>query len=83
MSTASDRTAQLKYQCLAANNWSLYPAKKDVDMGCKSITNLLSETFCDGTYVGPGASFDISSNHHIVLKQQIVFHSQQAASLMS
>jgi hypothetical protein len=68
MSTASDRTAQLKYQCLAANNWSLYPAKKDVDMGCKSITNLLSETFCDGTYVGPGASFDISSNHHIVLK---------------
>ena len=37
-------------------------------MGCNSIINLQSETFCDGTYVGPGGSFDISSNHHIVIK---------------
>jgi hypothetical protein len=65
MSSAGERTAQLKYQCLAANKWSRYPATQDVNMGCNSIINLQSETFCDGTYIGPGSSFDISSGQAI------------------
>jgi|688.fasta_scaffold381919_1 hypothetical protein len=67
MSTESDRVAQEKYKCLAANNWSLYPAKQDVDLDCYALTYVQSATFCDGTYVGPGASFDISSSHNIVV----------------
>ena len=65
MSTESDRTAQLKYKCLSADKWSRYPATQDMNMGCNSIINLQSETFCDGTYIGPGGSFDIASSHNI------------------
>jgi hypothetical protein len=36
-----------------------------MNMGCNSIINLQSETFCDGTYIGPGGSFDIASSHNI------------------
>jgi hypothetical protein len=68
MSSAGERTAQLKYQCLAADKWSRYPATQDVNMGCNSIVNLQSETFCDGTYIGPGGSFDISSGQDIMIK---------------
>ena len=65
MSSAGERTALLKYQCLKADKWSHYPATQDVNMGCNSIINLQSETFCDGTYIGPGGSFDISSGQAI------------------
>ena len=68
MASAGERTAMLKYQCLAANKWSRYPATQDVNMDCNSINNILSETFCDGTYIGPGGSFDISSGERIVIK---------------
>ena len=67
MASAGDRTALLKYQCLAADKWSRYPATQDVNMDCNSIKNLQSETFCDGTYIGPGSSFDISSGQNIVI----------------
>lgn len=69
MASASDRTTMLKYQCLAADKWSRFPAIHNVDMGCYSITNLGNATFCDGTYMGPGSggSFDISSNNDIKL----------------
>jgi hypothetical protein len=65
MASAGERTALLKYQCLTANKWSRYPATQDVNMDCNSIKNILSETFCDGTYIGPGSSFDISSGQAI------------------
>lgn len=71
MSSASDRTALLKYKCLAADKWSRYPATQDVDMACYSIENLESETFCDGTYIGPGASFDITSTQDIVITSSV------------
>jgi hypothetical protein len=68
MASAGERTAQLKYQCLAANKWSNYPATRDVEMACNSIQDVSSMTFCDGTYMGPGGSFDISSGEPIVIK---------------
>jgi hypothetical protein len=65
MSTESDRITQSKYKCLAADKWSRYPATHDVNMGCNDINQFESMTFCDGTYMGPGGSFDISSSHNI------------------
>jgi hypothetical protein len=34
----------------------------DIDMSCNAILDLSFITFCDGTYIGPGSSFDISTN---------------------
>ena len=57
----------LKNKCLAAHNWSLYPAKKDVVMSCHNITEIGSLSFCDGTVMGPvGSTFDISSSERII-----------------
>lgn len=47
MSSAGDRTALLKYRCLAADKWSLYPAKTDVNMDCHTLDNLGGVTFCN------------------------------------
>lgn len=44
-----------------------YTATHDIDMSCNRILDVSSITFCDGTYMGPGASFDISTNQHLVL----------------
>ena len=33
----------------------------DLEISCNRISDVSSITFCDGTYIGPGASFDISS----------------------
>jgi hypothetical protein len=68
MASEGDRIAQSKYKCLAADNWSLYPAKGNVDLDCYALTYVQSATFCDGTYLGPGGSFDISSSHNIAIK---------------
>jgi hypothetical protein len=51
-----------------APNWSEYPAIQNVDMSCNLINDLSAINFCDGTYIGPGGSFDISSNDNIVIK---------------
>jgi hypothetical protein len=61
MFSAGDRTALLKYNCLAADKWSRYPATQDVNMGCNSITNLESATFCDGSIISPDMTFLKSS----------------------
>jgi hypothetical protein len=37
----------------------------DICMNCKIIDDLSAINFCDGTYIGPGASFDISTNQHL------------------
>jgi hypothetical protein len=34
----------------------------DICMNCKTIDDLSAINFCDGTYIGPGSSFDISTN---------------------
>lgn len=68
MSSAGDRTANLRYRCLAADKWSRYPAVQDVDMGCNSIINLERATFCDGTYIGPGSSFNIDTDQDLNIK---------------
>jgi hypothetical protein len=34
----------------------------DICMNCKIIDDLSAINFCDGTYIGPGSSFDISTN---------------------
>lgn len=44
-----------------------YTATHDIDMSCNRILDVSSVTFCDGTYMGPGASFDISTNQHLVI----------------
>lgn len=61
MSSAGERTALLKYKCLAADKWSLYPATQDVDMGCHSIIDVSGIAFCDGSTITHGASLDIHS----------------------
>jgi hypothetical protein len=39
-----------------------------LNLNCKSITNVYGLYFCDGTYVGHGSSFDISTNELINIK---------------
>jgi hypothetical protein len=51
-----------------APNWAQYPATQNVDLSCNLINDLSAINFCDGTYIGPGGSFDISSNQNIVVK---------------
>jgi hypothetical protein len=64
MSSASDRTAMLKYKCLAADKWSLYPATQDVNMACHSIKNLSGISFCnsDVTITANSGEVDISGS---------------------
>ena len=40
----------------------------DVSMACGLINDVSAITFCDGTYLGPGNSFDISTNKVLHLK---------------
>jgi hypothetical protein len=51
----------------AISSWSEYPAIQSVDMSCNLINDLSAINFCDGTYIGPGSSFDISANQVLVL----------------
>lgn len=46
----------------SAATWSQFPATQNVDMSCNLINDVSGINFCDGTYIGPGGSFDISSN---------------------
>ena len=41
-----------------------------LDLSCNPIIDVSSITFCDGTYIGPGNSFDISTNE--VLKINVM-----------
>tara|TARA_Y100000591_G_scaffold247537_1_gene218641 strand:- start:5981 stop:12223 length:6243 start_codon:yes stop_codon:yes gene_type:complete len=34
----------------------------DLELSCNNILDVSSITFCDGTYIGPGSSFDISTS---------------------
>ena len=40
----------------------------NLDMSCNSIVDVSSISFCDGTYIGPGSSFDISTNEVLKIK---------------
>ena len=40
----------------------------NLDMSCNSIVDVSSISFCDGTYIGPGSSFDISTNEVFKIK---------------
>lgn len=51
-----------------ASTWSQYPATQAVDVNCNFLNDVSGINFCDGTYIGPGGSFDISSNQNIVIK---------------
>jgi hypothetical protein len=50
------------------STWSQYPATQAVDVNCNFLNDVSGINFCDGTYIGPGGSFDISSNQTIVIK---------------
>lgn len=41
------KTEFLRYKCLTADNWSLYPATSDVNMACHSLTSVSNISFCD------------------------------------
>jgi hypothetical protein len=49
------------------DKWSKYPAIQNVDIACKKLNNVESIDFCDGTYIGPGDSFDIRANDVLAL----------------
>jgi len=52
--------------------WSQYPATQTVNLGCNDLNGVESVSFCDGTYMGPGGSFDISSNQNIdIISDQV------------
>ena len=37
---------------------------RDLSMNCNTIGDVSGIYWCDGTYIGPGSSFDISTNQH-------------------
>lgn len=49
-------------------NWFNYPAISNVSLGCKNIYDVSAINLCNGTYLGPGGSFDISSTEKIVIR---------------
>lgn len=49
----------------SAATWSQYAATRDVSFGCFQLRDVSGINFCDGTYIGHGASFDISSGERI------------------
>ena len=52
-------------------NWQpsvIFDISGDLDMSCNSIIDVSSIAFCDGTYIGPGDSFDISTNQVLKIK---------------
>jgi hypothetical protein len=75
--SAGRRTAQLQCRACAPRStgggsvppttWSQYPATQDVNYACHRLLDVSGIAFCDGTYIGPGGSFDISSNDTIKL----------------
>lgn len=73
--SAGARTAQLHCRACGPSirgsnpiTWSQFPATQNVNMGCNCIVDVSGIYFCDGTYIGHGNSFDISSNQNIVIK---------------
>jgi hypothetical protein len=66
------------------DKWSKYPAIQNVDIACKELNNVESIDFCDGTYIGPGDSFDISANDVLALSgKQDPLGSYNGASIVS
>jgi hypothetical protein len=49
-------------------NWFNYLAISNVSLGCKNIYDVSAINLCNGTYLGPGGSFDISSTEKIVIR---------------
>jgi len=47
---------------------SILDISGNLDMSCNSIVDVSSISFCDGTYIGPGSSFDISTNQVFKIK---------------
>lgn len=45
-----------------------YTATQDIDMSCNRMLDVSNLTFCDGTYMGPGVGFDISTNQPLVIR---------------
>jgi hypothetical protein len=48
-----------------SSTWSEHPATQTVNLACNDLSGVESVRFCDGTYMGPGGSFDISSSQVI------------------
>jgi hypothetical protein len=51
-----------------APRWSQFPATQAVNLGCNPLLNAQSLSFCDGTTMGPGNSFDIKAPVPLVLE---------------
>jgi acyl-[acyl carrier protein]--UDP-N-acetylglucosamine O-acyltransferase len=49
---------------VGGNSW-VGNATSQLDMNCYNIIDICSLSFCNGTYIGPGGSFDISSLQEI------------------
>ena len=47
---------------------NILDASGNLDMSCNNIIDVSSIHFCDGTYIGPGNSFDISTNEVFKIK---------------
>jgi hypothetical protein len=51
----------------SAPDWSEFPATQDVDFDCNGLTSVRDISFCDGSFIGPGSSFDIAANDVLVM----------------
>lgn len=52
------------------NTITLFDSSGNIDLSCNSILDVSSISFCDGTYIGPGRSFDISTNEIVNIINQ-------------
>ena len=66
-SDSTDMSQYVKFSDLSGitSTWSSYPAIQDVSFGCNRLLSVSGIYFCDGTYIGHGASFDISTTLHV------------------
>jgi hypothetical protein len=51
----------------SAPEWSEFPATQDVDVDCNGLTSVRDVSFCDGSFIGPGSSFDIAAKDVLVM----------------
>lgn len=66
-----------------APRWSQFPATQAVNVGCNELSNTQSLSFCDGTTMGPGNSFDVKAPVPLVLEGVATSEYSSASIIMN